>query len=88
MLKMTPASVRHDFPAVDLWHRLHGIEAKQCAETRVFPWLRMAAFRILDCDRSGRAFLVWPFLGGDPDISQSWWLRRLRIPPALEWCEG
>ena len=86
MLIMTPRSVWSHGDAPLVWHRMHGVNPYDCQETRLFPIFSLAAFRVCDT-RQGRHFLVTDWLTGEWDVSWSWWIRRVRIPPALEWFE-
>lgn len=87
MLRLTPYSTQPYRDAVVVWHRSHDIAAEHCLETRVYPWLCLAAFKMLDIDRAGQPLLVETRRTGERAISWSWKLRWLRVPPALEWCE-
>ena len=86
MLMITPGSCSRDPEPVLAWHRLHDIDPSCCMKTRIFPSIGLALFKIQDL-RAGYPFLVTDWLTGEQDVSFSWWVRRIRMPPAVEWCE-
>lgn len=85
-LRMTPDSIRVDIEAALIWHRMHLCDPSICTGTRVFPWFGLVAFRLLDHDCNGEPFIIRDWWSGEEKVSEGWLVRRLMMPPALEWC--
>jgi hypothetical protein len=86
-LRMTPTSVRHDIHAVEPWIRMLGIQPCDVTEILIFPAWHLAAVRLLNRDEAGRPQLTGAWFSFEPVVSRRWALRRVYVPPALEWCE-
>jgi hypothetical protein len=84
MIMLPESAMRHGQGPLD-WHRLHGIDPNRCCEARVFPWARLALFKIFN-ERDWRLYIEKNIWSGEDEASWSWWVRWMRVRPSKSWC--
>jgi hypothetical protein len=82
VITLTPRGCRHFRGQVCAWLRLHRLDPDVTQNVYVWPWLRLIAAVTFERKERGTFFVL------DGVVAWRWAFRRLRLPPAAEWCAG